>query len=87
MKTRPVLVDECCPKKLVKYLQEKGEVVVRIDDGRPDEDIVELAKETGSYIVTKDEHFKNYERLLRIGNNEHYHSIYWRLYKLMEREK
>ena len=86
MPRRPILLDECCPKRLVKYLQEKGEVVARIDDGRPDEDIIDLARMTGSYIITKDEHFKNYERLVRIVNKEHYSSIYWRLQKLMERE-
>ena len=85
MPRRPILLDECCSKKLVKYLQDRGEVVVRIGDGRPDEDIVDLARETGSYIITKDKHFRNYEKLVRIVNKEHYNSIYWRL-QMMERE-
>ena len=86
MPRRPILIDECISPNLAKYLQGKGEVVVRINDGRPDEDIVDLAKLTDSYIVTKDEHFKDYERLVRVENKEHYNSIYWRIQKLMERE-
>lgn len=82
---RPIIVDECCSKRMVQYLQDKGEVVVRISDGRLDEDIVDLARQTGSYIITKDEHFKNYEKLVRIGNKEHLNSIYWRLQKLTEK--
>lgn len=84
---RPVLIDECCPRRLAQYLQDKGEVVLRISDGRPDEDIIDLARETNSYIITRDEHYPYYEKLVRIASKEHFNSVYWRLQKLMERER
>jgi len=82
-KHQVIIVDECVSPRIALYLSKMGDNVIHIRNGRVDRDIRELAGELDAYVITKDEGFKNYKRLLLIENREHPKSVYWRLHRLM----
>jgi len=62
-----------------------GENVIHIRNGRVDRNIKELGSQLGAYIITRDEGFGRYNKLLLIANREHNKSVYWRLTELRKR--
>lgn len=93
MKVRPLIVDRCCSRKLAKYLQDRGNVVLYISDSRPDREIVALAHNMGAYIVTAnngasngDMNFREYANTYLIRPDKKYKYVWHDLDILMRTE-
>ena len=65
MKFRPIIVDECCGKRLANYLRKQGEVVYFFNK-RKDKDIMGIADLVGAYIITRDRDFNSYENAIYV---------------------
>jgi len=86
-KHRPVIVDECCTPRIAKYLEEMGEEVIYIQDGRPDDSILHLAMLTEAYIITRDKGFRTYQRSLVICRKEKPSWVYGQLQRMKAGER
>jgi predicted nuclease of predicted toxin-antitoxin system len=84
-KHRPIIVDECVSPKITRYLEESGEEVIHIQDGRPDGSIIALAhKLNNAYILTRNwKDFKHYQNAVRVDPKERPEGVYRKLRGMM----
>ena len=83
----PVICDECISLRTARYLEEMGEEIIRINDGRLDDQILHLAQETRAYIITRDKGFRNYQRLILLTGREKPKLVYEQLQRAKQGEK
>jgi hypothetical protein len=85
VKHRPIIVDECCSPRIAQYLEEMGEEVIHIHDGRPDGQIMALGYDlNNAFIVTRNwKDFKKYPNAIPVGPKERPESIYRKLRGMM----
>lgn len=86
MTHKPVILDECCSQQIARYLEEMGEEVIVIDDGRSDSNIRRLGHKLDAYIITKDNGFMNYRKAIKIGRDNP-ERVYEKLMAMKSSEK
>ena len=86
MKIRPIVVDECCPRKWADTLKSRGMLTLKLKKGMSDYTMKSVADIAGAYIVTCDKGFNDYENALYVQPETKSGSVYHMLDVLMRTE-